>query len=91
MTKDEIIALAAKHCYCSSNDHKEFLHEDLIAFAEQLLAAGCDRDILTDDQIASACISYRHDFGLLSRQEQESMVFQAREWERALRRSRDLC
>ena len=40
MTKDEIIALAAKHCYCSSNDHKEFLHEGLIAFAEQLLAAG---------------------------------------------------
>ena len=37
MTKDEIIALAEKHCYCSSDDHKEFLHEDLIAFAEQLL------------------------------------------------------
>lgn len=39
MTKDEIIALAEKHCYCSSSDHKEFLHEGLVAFAEQLLAS----------------------------------------------------
>lgn len=43
-----------------------------------------NRSTLTDAQLASACLSYRHDFGLLSKQEQETMVFQAREWEQAL-------
>ena len=38
---------------------------------------------LTDAQIINACYSYRHDFGLLTTQEQESLIFQAREWEHA--------
>lgn len=45
---------------------------------------------LTDAQIASACLSYRHDFGLLSKQEQESIIFKAREWERALGKEREI-
>ncbi len=48
------------------------------------------RQPLTDAQIASACFSYRHDFGLLSKQEQESIIFQAREWERALGKEREI-
>lgn len=48
------------------------------------------RQPLTDKQIASACFSYRHDFGLLSKQEQESIIFQAREWERALEKERGI-
>lgn len=34
----------------------------------------------TDEQVRSACLSYRHDFGLLSPKEQASVEFQAREW-----------
>ena len=37
----------------------------------------------TDAQLDSACYSYRHDFGLLSPEEQASVRFQAKEWLRA--------
>jgi hypothetical protein len=34
----------------------------------------------TDAQVASACLSYRHDFGLLPDDERARVMFQAREW-----------
>lgn len=34
----------------------------------------------TDEQVASACLSYRHDFGLLPEDERKTVMFQAREW-----------
>lgn len=37
----------------------------------------------TDNQVASACMSYRHDFGLLPARDREALMFQAREWLRA--------
>lgn len=37
----------------------------------------------TDAQINSACMSRRHDFGLLSEEKRASMRFEAREWLRA--------
>ena len=40
----------------------------------------------TDAQVASACLSYRHDFGLLGKQQQEAEMFRAREWLRAWRK-----
>lgn len=41
---------------------------------------------LTQEQLAHACLAYRHDFGLLSKEEQEQLIFQAREWERAIQK-----
>ena len=38
---------------------------------------------LTDEQIASVCLSYRHDFGLLPDEDKRRLMFEAREWERA--------
>ena len=38
---------------------------------------------LTDTQLTSACMSYRHDFGLLPKDERDRLMFQAREWDRA--------
>jgi hypothetical protein len=40
----------------------------------------------TESQIASACLSYRHDFGLLSEPQRELIMFQGLEWLRAWRR-----
>jgi len=43
---------------------------------------------LTDEQIHSACLSYRHDFGLLSVAQQDYIRFQATEWAAALAKAR---
>lgn len=34
----------------------------------------------TDEQVASVCLSYRHDFGLLDPVEQQRLMMQARAW-----------
>jgi hypothetical protein len=39
---------------------------------------------LTEAQVADACLSYRHDFGLMSPGQQSRLMFQCREWHRAL-------
>lgn len=38
---------------------------------------------LTDEQLCNAYISYRHDFGLMSKEDKDCLVFEAREWARA--------
>lgn len=47
-----------------------------------------DAPTFTDAQIASACMSYRHDFGLLEPDERTKIMFTAREWERAFAKER---
>ena len=37
----------------------------------------------SDDQIFNACMYRRHDFGLMKKEDQERMVFSAKEWLRA--------
>jgi hypothetical protein len=39
---------------------------------------------LTERDLASACLSYRHDFGLMDETNRGLLMFQAREWARAL-------
>ena len=43
-----------------------------------------ERKPLTGSQIASVCLSYRHDFGLLSKEERVSLMATARAWEHAI-------
>lgn len=38
----------------------------------------------TDAQIYSVCFSFRHDFGLLTQNERELMIFEARKWWKAI-------
>lgn len=38
----------------------------------------------TRKQLVSVCFSRRHDFGLLQESEKETLIFQAREWWRAI-------
>lgn len=38
MTRDDLIKLAGKHAICTSDDHKEFLHDGLLTFVAELLA-----------------------------------------------------
>ena len=44
------------------------------------------REPLSDAQLASVCLSYRHDFGLLDKDEQARLMLEARDWERAFRK-----
>lgn len=39
MTRDEVLAIAEKHAICTSEDHKEFLHDGLMEFASEISAA----------------------------------------------------
>jgi len=41
-------------------------------------------------QLNSACLSYRHDFGLLAANEQQRVRFEAQEWLRAWRKEFDV-
>lgn len=38
---------------------------------------------LTDVDYVNACMSYRHDFGLMTQEQRDKLIFQAREWARA--------
>jgi len=38
---------------------------------------------LTDADYYNACLSYRHDFGLMSYEDRQKLVFEAKEWARA--------
>jgi hypothetical protein len=63
---------------------------DALPIGTMLYTALPQRELqeLTDEQIDSACLSYRHDFGLLSVSEQDYIRFQAREWAIALAKAR---
>lgn len=39
---------------------------------------------LDDKFKANVCLSYRHDFGLMSKDEQDMLMFEAKEWMRAI-------
>ena len=38
---------------------------------------------LSEADLANACLSYRHDFGLMSAADREKLMVEAREWARA--------
>jgi hypothetical protein len=63
---------------------------DALPIGTMLYTALPQRELqeLTDEQIDSACLSYRHDFGLLSVSEQDYIRFQAMEWAAALEEAR---
>lgn len=48
-----------------------------------------DATFPTDAQVRSACLFYRHDFGLLNAAEQSQVMWQAREWLRAWQKELD--
>ena len=35
--------------------------------------------------IINVCLSYRHDFGLLNKEEQDRIMFECKEWMRAIK------
>ena len=52
-------------------------------YTGHLYAAPPQRKPLTDADYVNACISYRHDFGLMTQEQRDKLIFQAREWARA--------
>lgn len=45
---------------------------------------------LTESQLASACLRFRHDFGLLSESDRQALIAQAKDWDQALRGAREI-
>lgn len=46
INKDERLEMAQKHAICTSSQHKEFMHDGLFAFVDDILeraAVECDR------------------------------------------------
>ena len=41
------------------------------------------RKPLTDADYVNACMSYRHDFGLMTQEQRDKLLFTAKEWARA--------
>lgn len=44
----------------------------------------------TDHFYENVCLSYRHDFGLLSQEEKEKLMYECKEWFRAIRNNADV-
>ncbi len=44
----------------------------------------------SEAQLADASMWYRHDFGLMSEEDQKRLIFQAKEWLRAWRKAYNL-
>ena len=42
---------------------------------------------LSELELADACLSYAHDFGLLSPESQDELIFECKEWYHALRKT----
>lgn len=65
------------------------------AFIERMMADEQISEVLAQapvtatpkDKLASACLSYRHDFGLLEGRERETVLFEASEWLRAFEKA----
>jgi hypothetical protein len=68
---------------------KDMRGQDIVSLFEPrlnsipLYAAPPQRKPLTDADYVNACISYRHDFGLMTQEQRDKLIFQAREWARA--------
>lgn len=47
-------------------------------------------EITSDLIVSNLCLSYRHDYGLMSKEEQQKLRFECKEWLRALVNNQDL-
>ena len=65
---------------------KNWLGEVLMAVRGMLLLSKTGSEDLLSDQefLSNVCLSYRHDFGFLSHEEREIVMFEAKEWLRAI-------
>ncbi len=55
-----------------------------LAQSELLDLFDVSKRCLDDKFKANVCLSYRHDFGLMSKEEQDMFMFEAKEWMRAI-------
>ena len=60
---------------------------DALERAIEAAVQGALPETLTAPELADACLSYRHDYGLMSVEDREAMRWQAAEWFRCLRRA----
>lgn len=61
-------------------DINQFIQESSGVFFEKKL-----KDLFTDENfIENVCLSYRHDFGLMTDLQREQLIFECKEWMRAI-------
>jgi hypothetical protein len=72
----------AKKLELLAKSEKRSINNYLVFLIERESGKGADKKKTDIDNI---CLSYRHDFGLLSDKEKENVRFQCQEWIRALR------
>ena len=79
----------AKKLELLAKSEKRSINNYLVFLIERESGKGADKKKteieLTQKDIDNICLSYRHDFGLLSDKEKENVRFQCQEWIRALR------
>lgn len=80
----------SKNDWDTTHNDIPYILEETVTFGkhqkEMLDAMKAPRE-LSDEEYADACLSYRHDFGLMTKEEQKSLMFQAKEWHRALKKA----
>jgi hypothetical protein len=83
MNEQEALKHADKYCRPGFDP----LHDACLTLAAEvrrLRAAGNTQP--TPQQVSSACMSYRHDYGLMNAQDRSLLEFSAREWLHAWRK-----
>ena len=56
------------------------------AHKSQLKPQEGENNLFSDDKfIGNVCLSYRHDFGLMSKDEKDKLIFECKEWMRAIK------
>lgn len=64
----------------SSHTFSGEVSQEISRRADLAAAPAQVRVMPTDAQINSACLSYRHDFGLMNKRDQDNLRFEANEW-----------
>lgn len=61
------------------------MHFAMLYHKEQLALSGVGSSALYNDEplVLNMCLSYRHDFPLLNKEEQNKIIFECKEWLRA--------
>ena len=73
-------------CKDAPHDIGMGLEEIVRKHQSQLKPQEGESNLFSDDKfIGNVCLSYRHDFGLMSEDEKDKLIFECKEWMRAIK------
>lgn len=59
--RDTVIEIAAKHCICTSSQHKEFLHDGLVAFVNEITQSVTQKAAEAEREACAQLCDEQHD------------------------------